>query len=52
MTDATNEKDFSNILIIVISHVVDNTTTQVNLLDSLGNPTETNVQLTFYDNLT
>ena len=50
--DATNEKDFSNILSIVISHVVDNTTTQVNLLDSLGNPTETDVPLTFYDNFT
>ena len=48
--DAANEKDFSNILSIVISHVVDNTTTQVNLLDSLGNPTETDVPLTFYDN--
>ena len=50
--DAANEKDFSNILNIVISHVVDNTTTQVNLLDSLGNPSETNVPLTFYDNFT
>ena len=50
--DAANEKDFSNILSIVISHVVDNTTTQVNLLDSLGNPTETDVPLTFYDNFT
>ena len=50
--DATNERDFSNILNIVISHVVDNTTTQVNLLDSLGNPTETDVPLTFYDNFT
>ena len=50
--DAANEKDFSNILNIVISHVVDNTTTQVNLLDSLENPTETNVPLTFYDNFT
>ena len=50
--DAANEKDFSNILNIVISHVVDNTTTQVNLLDSIGNPTETNVPLTFYDNFT
>ncbi len=50
--DAANEKDFSNILNVVISHVVDNTTTQVNLLDSLGNPTETDVPLTFYDNFT
>jgi len=50
--DAANERDFSNILNIVISHVVDNTTTQVNLLDSLGEPTETNIPLTFYDNFT
>ena len=50
--DAANERDFSNILNVVISHVVDNTTTQVNLLDSLGNPTETDVPLTFYDNFT
>ena len=50
--DASNEKDFSNILNIVISHVIDNTTTQVNLLDSVGNPTETNVSLSFYDNFT
>ena len=50
--DATNERDFANILNVVISHVVDNTTTQVNLLDSLGNPTETNIPLTFYDDFT
>ena len=50
--DAANERDFSSILNVVISHVVDNTTTQVNLLDSLGNPTETDVPLTFYDNFT
>jgi Ca-activated chloride channel family protein len=50
--DAANERDFSNILNVVISHVVDNTTTQVNLLDSLGNPTETDVPLTFNDNFT
>ncbi len=50
--DAANERDFSNILNVVISHVVDNTTTQVNLLDSLGNPTETDIPLTFYDNFT
>tara|TARA_B100000780_G_scaffold161872_1_gene113187 strand:- start:23345 stop:24712 length:1368 start_codon:yes stop_codon:yes gene_type:complete len=50
--DASNEKDFTNILNIVISHVIDNTTTQVNLLDSLNNPTETNISLSFYDNFT
>ena len=47
--DASKEKDFENILNIVISHVVNNTTTQVNLLDINGLPTETNVGLTFYD---
>lgn len=47
--DASKEKDFENILNIVISHVVNNTTTQVNLLDANGIPTETNVSLTFYD---
>ena len=50
--DASKEKDFSNILNIVISHVIDNTTAQVNLLDSEGNPTETDVNLTFYNDFT
>jgi Ca-activated chloride channel homolog len=50
--DASKEKDFSNILNIVISHVIDNTTAQVNLLDENGEPTETNVNLTFYNDFT
>lgn len=50
--DASKEEDFENILNIVISHVIDNTTVQVNLLDDNGFPTETNVALTFYDNFT
>lgn len=50
--DATREQDFSNILNIVISHVIDNTTAQVNLLDERGNPTETNVNITFYNEFT
>lgn len=50
--DASREKDFSNILNIVISHVIDNTTAQVNLLDQNGLPTESNVNLTFYNNFT
>jgi Ca-activated chloride channel family protein len=49
--DASKEQDFSNILNIVISHVIDNTTAQVNLLDENGEPTETNVNLTFYNDL-
>ncbi len=50
--DASKEEDFENILNIVISHVINNTTAQVNLLDDNGEPTETNVTLTFYDNFT
>ena len=50
--DASKESDFTNILNIVISHVIDNTTAQVNLLDENGNPTETNVPLTFYNDFT
>jgi len=50
--DASKEADFTNILNIVISHVIDNTTAQVNLLDENGEPTETNVNLTFYNDFT
>ncbi len=48
--DATTEKDFSNALKVVISQALNSTTAQVNLLDSDGKPTETNVGMTFYDN--
>ncbi len=47
--DATNEETFKTILKIVISQVLNNTSCQVNLLDKFGNPTETNVNMTFYD---
>jgi len=50
--DASKEKDFSNILNVVISHVIDNTTAQVNLLDIYKESTETNINLTFYDDFT
>ena len=50
--DASKEQDFTNILNIVISHVIDNTTAQVNLLDHNGEPTETNVNITFYNDFT
>ena len=49
--DAVNEKEFQNALNIVISRVLNPTTAQVNLLDQYGKPTETNVNMTFYDNL-
>jgi Ca-activated chloride channel family protein len=48
--DATNETMFRDALNIVISQALDNTTLQVNLLDEQLNPTETNVNMTFYDN--
>ena len=47
--DASKEKDFETVLQVVISHVLNSTTAQVNLLDESGNPTETNINLTFYD---
>jgi len=50
--NASKESDFTNILNVVISHVIDNTTAQVNLLDENGEPTETNVNLTFYNDFT
>ena len=50
--DASNETDFTNILNIVISHVIDNTSVQVNLLDKNGETTETNVPLIFYNDFT
>ena len=50
--DASKESDFTNILNVVISHVIDNTTAQVNLLDENGEATETNVNLTFYNDFT
>ncbi len=47
--DAVDEISFQNTLNVVISQALNNTTTQVNLLDSYGNPTETDVEITFYN---
>ncbi len=47
--DAKDEATFKQVLGIVISQALNNTTTQVNLLDELNKPTETNVPMTFYD---
>ena len=49
--DATQEESFRTALNVVISQALNSTTAQVNLLDINGNPTETNVNMTFYDNL-
>lgn len=50
--DASSETSFKNILSIVISQALNNTTVQVNLNDQIGRPTETDVNLTFYDEQT
>jgi Ca-activated chloride channel family protein len=47
--DAANETQFKEVLGIVISQALNNTSLQVNLLDKGGNPTETDVNMTFYD---
>ena len=47
--DAAEESSFRNVLTVVISQALNNTTMQVNLLDAYGKPTETNVGMTFYD---
>jgi Ca-activated chloride channel family protein len=47
--DATNEEQFRNVFGVVITQALNNTTVQVNLLDTYGKPTETNVPMTFYN---
>jgi Ca-activated chloride channel family protein len=47
--NAANEERFKEVLEIVITQVLNTTSAQVNLLDQDGNPTETNVNMTFYD---
>jgi Ca-activated chloride channel family protein len=47
--NAANENSFKTILNVVISQALNNTTAQVNLLDNYGKPTETDVNMSFYD---
>lgn len=47
--DVSNEANFNTVMNVVISQALNNTTAQVNLLDQIGNPTETDVNMTFYD---
>ncbi len=47
--DANTEQGFDNALKVVISQALNNTTAQVNLLDINSKPTETNVNMSFYD---
>jgi len=48
--DAASEDEFRKALNIVISQALNSTSCQVNLLDVYGNPVETDVNMTFYDN--
>jgi len=50
--DATNEKQFNEVLNVVISQAINNTTAQVNLLDIHNRPSESNVAMTFYNHST
>ncbi|NJO68026.1 MAG: VWA domain-containing protein [Bacteroidetes bacterium] len=47
--NAPKEEQFKEILGVVISQALNSTTAQVNLLDANGKPTETNVNMTFYN---
>jgi len=47
--NATNENDLKNILNTVVTQALNNTTLQVYLNDINGKPTETDVDMTFYD---
>ncbi|GAB4256208.1 MAG: hypothetical protein Kow0079_13310 [Vicingaceae bacterium] len=47
-----SEESFQNVLGVVISQALNNTTVQVNLLDKSGEPTETDVNMTFYNHNT
>lgn len=47
--NAGNEDRFKEILEVVVSQALNSTTVQINLLDSFSQPTETNVNMTFYD---
>ncbi|MDR0368370.1 MAG: VWA domain-containing protein [Bacteroidales bacterium] len=47
--DASSEIAFDNAMDIVIQQIFNKTTCQINLLDSAGRPTETNVNMTFFN---
>jgi len=49
--DAPTEEQFREVLKVVITHALNATSAQVNLLDSDQRPTETDVNVIFYDEL-
>jgi Ca-activated chloride channel family protein len=50
--EAETEQDFKEVLNVVISQAINNTSVQVNLLDTYGKPTETDVNMTFTNSKT
>ncbi len=48
--NAESEQGFDDVLRVIISQAMNNTTLQVNLLNESGNALETDVNMTFYDN--
>lgn len=50
--EAETERDFKDVLNVVISQAINNTTAQINLLDKYGRPVETDVAMTFYNSKT
>jgi Ca-activated chloride channel family protein len=50
--DITSEGTFKNVLNMVVNEAINKTTVQVNLLDVSKKPSETNVDMTFYDQTT
>ncbi len=47
--DASTENAFQTAMGIIISQAINSTTAQINLIDSYGKPSETNVSMTLYD---
>lgn len=47
--NANEPESFGKMFSVVITHALSETTLQINLLDQFGNPSETDVPMTFYD---
>lgn len=47
--DVQDKEEFRTVLGVIISQAMNTTSVQVNLLDKYGNPTESDVGITFYD---
>lgn len=50
--DVSNEANFKDVLNLVLTEAISQTTVQVDLLDQSKKPTETDVNMTFYDAVT